>query len=84
MIPTLLAWVSSYPRPWATPVVRNRTKRRLREIMRPRLGELRAGELFVLRALPHAADAEFSVLEAEVDQLLAKAQKKLEHRGRRA
>ncbi|WP_436327048.1 ribonuclease P protein component [Brevibacterium sp. FAM 27836] len=65
-------------------VVRNRTKRRLREIMRPRLGELRAGELFVLRALPHAADAEFSVLEAEVDQLLAKAQKKLEHRGRRA
>ncbi|UVI36089.1 ribonuclease P protein component [Brevibacterium spongiae] len=65
-------------------VVRNRTKRRLREIIRPRLGELGAGELFVLRALPHAADAEFAVLATEVEALLAKAHKKLEHRGRRA
>ena len=65
-------------------VVRNRTKRRLREIMRVRLGELSAGELFVVRALPHAADADFAVLTDEVEQLLVKAHKKLEHRGRRA
>lgn len=65
-------------------VVRNRTKRRLREIMRARLGELRPGDLFVIRALPHAGQADFSVLSAEVDALLVKAEKKLERRGRRA
>ncbi len=65
-------------------VVRNRTKRRLREIMRVRLDELSAGELFVVRALPHAAEADFSSLEAEVDELLVKARRKLDRRGRRA
>ncbi|WP_166820688.1 ribonuclease P protein component [Brevibacterium limosum] len=65
-------------------VVRNRTKRRLREIMRARLGDLRAGDMFVIRALPHAGQADFAVLSAEVDELLAKAEKKLERRGRRA
>jgi ribonuclease P protein component len=65
-------------------VVRNRTKRRLREIMRVRLDELSAGELFVLRALPQAAEADFSALESEVDELIVKARKKLDRRGRRA
>lgn len=65
-------------------VVRNRTKRRLREIMRARLGELRTGDLFVIRALPHAGRADFAILSAEVDELLIKAEKKLERRGRRA
>lgn len=64
-------------------VLRNRTKRRLREIMRARLRELSTGEMLVIRALPQAAEADFSVLEAEVDQLLAKAHEKLERRGRR-
>ncbi|WP_181274255.1 ribonuclease P protein component [Brevibacterium oceani] len=65
-------------------VVRNRTKRRLRAIMRDRLGELSQGELFVLRALPHAAEADFSVLDSEVVELIDKARKKLDRRGRRA
>src|SRR5699024_8243832 len=58
-------------------VVRNRTKRRLREIMRVRLDELSAGELFDLRALPQAAEAEFSTLESDVYELIVKSLNKL-------
>lgn len=64
-------------------VVRNRTKRRLREIMRARLSRLGDGQMFVIRALPGAGEADFSVLAEEVDSLLAKAQRKLDSRGRR-
>ncbi|MCF2586409.1 MULTISPECIES: ribonuclease P protein component [Brevibacterium] len=64
-------------------VRRNRVKRRLREIMRVRLDSLDPGALFVIRALPQAAEADFSVLESEVTMLMDKAQKKLESRGRR-
>ncbi|MDN5660983.1 MAG: ribonuclease P protein component [Brevibacterium aurantiacum] len=64
-------------------VVRNRVKRRLREIMRVRLDSLDSGALFVIRALPQAADAEFAELESEVTMLMDKALKKLESRGRR-
>lgn len=51
--------------------------------MRVRLDSLDPGALFVIRALPHASEAEFSVLESEVTMLMDKAQKKLESRGRR-
>lgn len=44
-------------------VVRNRVKRRLRELMRPRLHHLGNGTLLVIRALPAAADADFAALE---------------------
>ena len=64
-------------------VRRNRVKRRLREIVRPRLDEFEAGSLFVVRALPNAAEAEFSQLKTEVDDLIDKARKK-QDRGRRA
>lgn len=64
-------------------VRRNRVKRRLREIMRVRIDAMDPGCLFVVRALPRAAEAEFSELESEVTLLLDKAQKKLESRGRR-
>lgn len=64
-------------------VSRNRVKRRLREIMRVRLDSLDPGALLVVRALPHAAEADFAVLESEVTMLIGKAQKKLENRGRR-
>ncbi|MCD1286371.1 ribonuclease P protein component [Brevibacterium sp. GP-SGM9] len=64
-------------------VVRNRVKRRLREIMRVRLDELAPGTLFVIRALPQAGESEFAVLESEVETLLTKAGKKLAGRGRR-
>lgn len=64
-------------------VVRNRTKRRLREIMRARLTELDDGQMFVIRALPNAGEVEFALLAGEVDALLVKAQRKLDSRGRR-
>ncbi|GAA3836905.1 ribonuclease P protein component [Brevibacterium ammoniilyticum] len=64
-------------------VKRNRVKRRLREIMRPRLVEFDSGSLFVLRALPNAAEAEFAVLESEVGDLIEKARRKQARSGRR-
>lgn len=51
-------------------VVRNRTKRRLREIMRTHLGELPAGTDVVVRANPPAAQATFAELRAAVGGLL--------------
>ncbi|QPS34472.1 ribonuclease P protein component [Brevibacterium casei] len=63
-------------------VTRNRVKRRLREIVRPRLGEFGTGSLFVVRALPNAAAADYSQLATEVDDLIGKARKK-QNRGRR-
>jgi ribonuclease P protein component len=56
-------------------VVRNRTKRRLREIMHARLDSLPAG-LYVLRVKPAAAGAAFTQLDATVDGLLARARRK--------
>ena len=40
-------------------VVRNRVRRRLRHLVRERLGELPAGSILVVRALPAAADASY-------------------------
>jgi ribonuclease P protein component len=54
-------------------VVRNRVKRRLRNIVYGRLPELEDGEMIVFRALPAAARAEFDELEAAVERLLRKA-----------
>lgn len=65
-------------------VRRNRVKRRLREIMRPRISDLEPGSLFVIRAQPNAAEADYAVLESEVVTLLSKARRKLTDRGRRA
>ena len=52
-------------------VVRNRTKRRLRECVRPLLPEMRSG-LYVVVARPSAAECSFQVLDARVKQLLRK------------
>jgi ribonuclease P protein component len=51
-------------------VVRNRVKRRLREIMRVRLADLPDGCMLVLRAQPAAAQAGQADLAADVDQAL--------------
>jgi ribonuclease P protein component len=48
-------------------VVRNRVKRRVREILRPRLETLPPGSMLVVRALPGAADADFGQLGSWVD-----------------
>ena len=52
-------------------VVRNRTKRRLRECVRPLLSQMRGG-LYVFVARPEAARCSFQELNARVAHLLAK------------
>jgi ribonuclease P protein component len=51
-------------------VVRNRVKRRLRELLRIRLPELPAGTLLVVRALPGAGAADFATLGNALDAAL--------------
>ena len=52
-------------------VVRNRTKRRLRECVRPLLPEMRSG-LYVFVARPSAAECSFQELNLRVKQLVRK------------
>ncbi|MGK5532325.1 ribonuclease P protein component [Streptomyces sp. URMC 129] len=51
-------------------VVRNRVQRRLRHLVRERLGLLPAGSLVVVRALPGAGDAAYAQLARELDAAL--------------
>jgi ribonuclease P protein component len=51
-------------------VTRNVVKRRLRHLLRPRLAELPAGTVLVVRALPGAASASFVELGEELDRAL--------------
>jgi len=53
-------------------VVRNRVKRRLRELMRVRLASLPRGCLLVLRALPAAAGARQADLAADLDLVIGR------------
>lgn len=53
-------------------VVRNRVRRRLRHLMRERIGSLPEGSLLVIRANPAAADARQRDLAAELDLVLGK------------
>jgi ribonuclease P protein component len=55
-------------------VVRNRVRRRLRELVRPQLSRLPAGASLVVRALPAAASASFETLGSDLDAALAAAQ----------
>ncbi|TWF77506.1 ribonuclease P protein component [Pseudonocardia hierapolitana] len=48
-------------------VVRHRVSRRLRHLLAPRLGELPAGAMLVVRALPPAADATSAELGDDLD-----------------
>ncbi len=52
-------------------VVRNRTKRRLRESIRPLIPRLKSG-LYVIVARPSAADRPFVELQKSMDALLKK------------
>ena len=54
-------------------VVRNRTKRRLRECVRPLLPQMRKG-LYVFVARPSAAQREYAELRDEVCRLLRKVE----------
>ena len=53
-------------------VVRNRVKRRLRELMRRRLASLPGGCLLVLRAYPAAAGARQADLAADLDLVIGR------------
>jgi ribonuclease P protein component len=52
-------------------VVRHRVVRRLRHLVRERLGALPPGSRLVVRALPRAADAPSPVLAGDLDSALA-------------
>ena len=53
-------------------VVRHRVARRLRHLLRGRVGGLPAGALLVVRAAPPAAAAASAVLAADLDRALAR------------
>ena len=53
-------------------VVRNRVKRRLRHLVAERIGDLPAGSLIVVRALPSAAEAQYADLARDLDSALRK------------
>ena len=54
-------------------VTRNKVRRRLRHLVRPRLAELPDGTLLVVRALPASASASFEMLGTDLDAALAAA-----------
>jgi ribonuclease P protein component len=56
-------------------VVRNQVRRRLRHLVRPLLGDLPAGALLVVRALPAAAAASYPTLGDDLASALAAAQR---------
>jgi ribonuclease P protein component len=56
-------------------VVRNRVRRRLRHLVRPRLAGLPGGARLVVRALPAAAEASYSDLGTDLDTALDAARK---------
>jgi ribonuclease P protein component len=53
-------------------VIRHRTVRRLRHLVRDRLHRLPAGSIVVVRALPPAAGADSAALGRDLDAALAK------------
>ena len=60
------------PRAVGPAVTRNLVKRRLRHLLRDRLGRLPTGSLLVVRALPAAAGAPYAALAAELDRQLSR------------
>ncbi len=54
-------------------VTRNKVRRRLRHLVRPRLAELPDGSLLVVRALPASAAASFETLGTDLDAALTAA-----------
>jgi ribonuclease P protein component len=61
------------PKAVGVAVVRNRVKRRLRHLVRERVGDLPVGSDLVVRALPDAATRSYSQLGADLDSALAVA-----------
>ena len=51
-------------------MVRNRVRRRLRHLVRERIGDLPPGSVAVVRALPASADASYAELRADLGRCL--------------
>lgn len=64
-------------------VTRNRVKRRLRHLIRERLGSLPGSGVLVIRAQPAAAQASYAELGAEIDRLLERIQAKTARKAAR-
>jgi ribonuclease P protein component len=56
-------------------VTRNRVKRRLRHLVRERLGSLPRSGVLVVRALPAAADASYADLGADLDTVIRRLER---------
>lgn len=70
-------------RPVGNAVVRHRVARRLRHLLRARLGDLPVGALVVVRARPGAGTAVPRALAADLDEALARVSRPGHHGGRR-
>ena len=64
-------------------VTRNAVKRRLRHLLRERLSSLPVSGMLVVRALPPAAAASAEALGADLDDALARAERRVRRRGTR-
>jgi len=64
------------PKAVGAAVQRNKVKRRLRHLVRERIGRLPAGTDLVVRALPIAADRSYQGLSSDLDAALAAARRK--------
>ncbi len=64
--------IKASPKRWGGSVLRNRLKRRVREMLRRRRGEIPAGWDIVLHPKITVAAADFAALEAEILQMLAR------------
>jgi ribonuclease P protein component len=62
-------------------VTRNQVKRRLRHLVRDRIGSLPDGSVLVVRALPPAATVGSAELAADLDRALARSLRRLTERG---
>jgi ribonuclease P protein component len=62
-------------------VVRNRVKRRLRHLVRDRLGDLPGGAVLVVRALPDAAAASSDELRGDLARCLVRGLRQAAHDG---
>lgn len=63
------------PRAVGPAVIRNRVRRRLRQLVRARLVVLPAGSVLIVRALPGAAGASYAQLGTDLDAALAAARR---------
>lgn len=69
--PALVGFV--VPKTVGNAVVRNRVQRRLRHLMRDRIGSLRDGERCVIRVFPPAKGASGEELARDLDRAFTKA-----------